>query len=406
MSNETLSFKCEGFAEDICDKLDENFLFSNFTDVTLVSDDGKYFRAHKIVLSTASPILKDILLLQFAQEPIIYFPSVQKESLKALLDYMYLGNASISFQNAEAFTELAIQMKLTGFVNTAIMTSAPENLMNNDIFHQTDTIPGNGGFEELIMNKEMGDFDIDQTERPTTEIDCDDKKTFVRNKQIEVEKDTVETFLINSGTKRSARPSEISSVSFIDLNRRNKSGHKLLQCMLCDYKNVKKKLEEHNSFKHEGKGYKCDACDYKAESKHSVKEHKATKHEGKRYSCANAECSYVAISKGQIRNHKRVVHEGFRYSCEKCEFKCTTRKPLKNHINVIHNRKRIVCDECGHVSKTQKSDKLHRRAKHENVEYKCEFCDFVAGWPYNLKKHKNKQHLKIAPDFFLRKMWH
>ena len=55
MPNETVSFKCEGFAGDICESLDEHFLFSNFTDVTLVSDDGKYFRAHKIVKTPTQP---------------------------------------------------------------------------------------------------------------------------------------------------------------------------------------------------------------------------------------------------------------------------------------------------------------------------------------------------------------
>ena len=91
MPHETVSFKCAGFAGDICENIDENFLFSNFTDVTLVSDDGKYFRAHKIVLSTGSQLLREILHLQFPHEPIIYFHSIKKENLKALLDYMYLG---------------------------------------------------------------------------------------------------------------------------------------------------------------------------------------------------------------------------------------------------------------------------------------------------------------------------
>ena len=54
-----------------------------------------------------------------------------------------------------------------------------------------------------------------------------------------------------------------------------------MQCGLCDYKNVKYRLEEHYNFKHEGKGFTCDACGYKTESKHLMKEHKATKHEGK-----------------------------------------------------------------------------------------------------------------------------
>ena len=138
MPNETVSFKYEGFRDNIYEKLDENFLFSNFTDVTLVSDDGRYFRAHKIVLVTASQFLRDILLLVFSQEPIIYFPSVKQENLKALLDYMYLGYASVSFQNADAFREFAVQMKLIGLANKAIMTFAPEISKNCDMIDIKD----------------------------------------------------------------------------------------------------------------------------------------------------------------------------------------------------------------------------------------------------------------------------
>ena len=142
MAHETVSFKWEGFAGDICENIDENFLFSNFTDVTLVSDDGKYFRAHKIVLSTASQLLSEILHLQFSHEPIIYFHSIKQEILKALLDYMYLGYASVSFQNADGFTEFGVQMKLKGLSNTADMSFSQEIFKNNDILDLTDIITG------------------------------------------------------------------------------------------------------------------------------------------------------------------------------------------------------------------------------------------------------------------------
>ena len=152
MPDETVSLKYKGYAGDLCEKLDENFLFSNFTDVTLVSGDGKYFRAHKIVLSTASEFLRDVLHLQYPQEPMISFPSIKQENLKALLDYMYLGYASVSYQNAEAFTEFALDMKLSGLANTAILTPI-ENLTNNDTIHPTDTISDTVEFEEKQNTK-------------------------------------------------------------------------------------------------------------------------------------------------------------------------------------------------------------------------------------------------------------
>ena len=244
MPDETVSFKCEGHGGNLCEKLDENFLFSNFTDVTLVSDDGRYFRAHKIVLSTASEFLRDVLHLQFPQEPIIYFPSVKQENIKALLDYMYLGYATVSFQNAEALTQFALAMKLSGLANTAIMNASIENLMNNDKIHHTDTISDTVKFKENPnTEKKMEDFDDIETnsKRLSTKVNCKDTKTFVRNIQEEFgkskrEKYALGTFLAHSTGENSKQSEMLPINKFIDLNRKCKNGSKILQCGLCDYK--------------------------------------------------------------------------------------------------------------------------------------------------------------------------
>ena len=81
-----------GFDYHISKTLDESFIFSNFTDVTLVSDDDKHFSAHKIVLCASSLILNEILQTHPHQDAFIYFKSVKPQELKAMLDYLYLGS--------------------------------------------------------------------------------------------------------------------------------------------------------------------------------------------------------------------------------------------------------------------------------------------------------------------------
>ena len=72
MSSGTVPLTFVGFHNHIAGALDESFIFSNFTDVTLVSEDGKHFLAHKIVLCASSPILSAILLNHQHQETFIY----------------------------------------------------------------------------------------------------------------------------------------------------------------------------------------------------------------------------------------------------------------------------------------------------------------------------------------------
>ena len=47
-------------------------LNDDFTDVTLVSEDRKYIKAHKNILSACSPIFKDIVKLEHNEKSIIY----------------------------------------------------------------------------------------------------------------------------------------------------------------------------------------------------------------------------------------------------------------------------------------------------------------------------------------------
>ena len=44
----------------------------DFTDVTLVCEDRKHFRAHKNILSACSPVFKDIVKLEQTTKPVIY----------------------------------------------------------------------------------------------------------------------------------------------------------------------------------------------------------------------------------------------------------------------------------------------------------------------------------------------
>ena len=58
---------------------------------------------------------------------------------------------------------------------------------------------------------------------------------------------------------------------------------------------------------HEGVGYGCDQCDYKAVHKGHLKIHKESKHEGVRYGCD--QCDYKATLKTDLKRHKQSKHE-------------------------------------------------------------------------------------------------
>ena len=79
-----------------------------------MSDDDKHIPAHKIVLSACSPFLSTILLNHPDPEPVIFFKSVKYEELKAMLDYMYLGNVIVEQVNVQDLLSLAGELQVKG----------------------------------------------------------------------------------------------------------------------------------------------------------------------------------------------------------------------------------------------------------------------------------------------------
>ena len=64
-----------------------------FADVTLISEDKKYVKAHKNVLSFCSPTFKEIFTLDHSSS-VIYLRGVNHSELESILQFIYLGEAT------------------------------------------------------------------------------------------------------------------------------------------------------------------------------------------------------------------------------------------------------------------------------------------------------------------------
>ena len=78
-----------------------------FSDVTLVSDDQQWLKAHKIVLSASSSYFKDILSDNDEDETIIYLNGTQYQDMMVILQYIYCGEASGSYTNIKVLKDIA-----------------------------------------------------------------------------------------------------------------------------------------------------------------------------------------------------------------------------------------------------------------------------------------------------------
>ena len=78
---------------------------NKFCDVTLVADDNKKIGAHKVIISGASAFFNNMLLDEMHPHPLIFMRGVEHEVLKALLDVIYSGEATLEEEHIESYVK-------------------------------------------------------------------------------------------------------------------------------------------------------------------------------------------------------------------------------------------------------------------------------------------------------------
>lgn len=85
-------------------------IFNNqkLLDVTFLTETEE-ISAHKLILSTASPVLRRIFERSSERRPILYIRGAKPQHIRALLDFIYKGEASVEFSS------LPVSGKLMGW---------------------------------------------------------------------------------------------------------------------------------------------------------------------------------------------------------------------------------------------------------------------------------------------------
>ena len=79
----------------------------DFTDVTLVCEDGQQIEAHKVILATSSPFFKELLRKNKHPHPLVYLRGLKGDDLVAIIDFLYFGEANVFQENLDSFLAFA-----------------------------------------------------------------------------------------------------------------------------------------------------------------------------------------------------------------------------------------------------------------------------------------------------------
>ena len=119
-------------------------------DVTLVTEDGKHIKAHKIILSAASNFFREIFEKSHHTNLLIYLKGINSSQLDDVIDFMYNGEALVAQEEIKMFLETGIDLQVKGLHGE--LSGIKEN------FHEEEKIfKCNEPNDKDIFNKDKSD---------------------------------------------------------------------------------------------------------------------------------------------------------------------------------------------------------------------------------------------------------
>ena len=208
-----------------------NMMSTNeLADVTIVSEDKKHFKAHKVVLSACSPVFKTIIGDSMMSNPIIYLRGIQSLELESILQFIYLGEATFYQEQINEFLDVAKSL-------------------------QVKDIAIGEGDDDVVVKQEYAK----DNELPTHETKQQYDRVAIPQKDRQLKKSNENNYPCDSCNYKTTKAS--------DLRKHIKSMHEGVKypCNQCQYQSSNlSNLYKHIKSIHEGVKYPCDQCSFKA----------------------------------------------------------------------------------------------------------------------------------------------
>ena len=136
--SEKLCLQWNDFKENITTSFRSLRNEKEFSDVTLVCEDGEQVEAHRVILAVLSLLFQRNLKRNNHPHPMIYLRGLKSQDLVAMIDFLYFGEADVSQESLDSFLALAEEMELKGLTG-----QKAADLFNDDITNSEPLQKGN-----------------------------------------------------------------------------------------------------------------------------------------------------------------------------------------------------------------------------------------------------------------------
>ena len=225
---------------------------TDFSDVTLISDDKIKFSAHKILLSSCSKMFKTILKSNtHSGNSLLFLGGVSSMNLGFILDYIYQGEVNLYQEHLDGFLENAKKLEIEGLLGG-------DNEDDRGKYKKD---------EEILFEPFAAEPTIEQ---PFMKMDANGAR--IPRRQYKVVKTDVENFDVRSMTSEE-----------IEGKRKElyEKDNGVWRCLACDYTSASIRSSQvrlHVETHLDGLCFTCDICKKDFRSRHMFYQHKKEHH--------------------------------------------------------------------------------------------------------------------------------
>lgn len=221
-----------------------------FTDVTLLSDDCKRIKAHKVILSSSSDFFRDVLSETSAGEPLLFLKGIQHSELQAIIKFMYIGTIEIAQEDFKKFLKAATDLQIEGLQE---FKNVDDSIDKSYSYQHTKKDQIREQFKEskIYIEYSVSNFDEPDNKSQFFELALD---------------------------QESDHSSIMTNFKIGNFEKNADGSH---SCDECEYKTkYSGHLKKHKLGKHLGVKFKCDQCENEFSTRSNVRKHTKSKHEG------------------------------------------------------------------------------------------------------------------------------
>lgn len=253
---------------------------SQFSDVTLVTDDHVQVGAHKFLLYSNSRFFKTIFDT-ISNSNVVYLKGIKADQLQKILEFVYLGEVKVPNDRVEAFIEAAKDLAINDIDND-------KNRMADEVASMVQHYAYEAQVKPELVEEQIESF--------------------------------IETLQSKSALQRNANypcgKCEFSAIHSEDLKSHEETVHQKL-----------------NIYEQE-KTLGCNICSFRTTNDTILKRHIMKHHENFHFKCKH--CSFEARGNEELTLHMKSIHAASNYNCNFCPYQTFHPLTLRAHIRAIH----------------------------------------------------------------------